>query len=92
MSERILLLLTYSLTCNILSDSSQSDTKCQGSVENLFVETMLVQTVREKLYLFYDSVAQRVLAEALISEAEASKRNSVLGKYQRWITEESSRE
>jgi hypothetical protein len=53
---------------------------------------MLVQVVREKLYLLYDSVAQRVLAEALISEAEASRRNSVLGKYQRWITEELSRE
>ena len=30
------MLLTYSMTCNILSDSSQLGTKCQGSVENLF--------------------------------------------------------
>jgi len=82
------LLLTYSSTCNILPNSSQLDTKCQGSVGNLFVETMLVQTVREKLYLLYVSVGHRVLAEALIFEAS----NSVLGNYQRWIVEESSRE
>ncbi len=82
------MLLTYLMTCNILSNSSQLDTKCQGAVENLLMEGMLVQTVREKLYLLYDSVAHRVLAEALISEAS----NSVLGNYQRWIAEEASRE
>jgi len=56
------------------------------------MEAVLVQIVRENLYLLYDSVARRVLTEALISEAEASRRNSVLGEYQRWIAEESSRE
>jgi len=87
-SVRILLLLTYSTTCNILSNSSQLDTKCQGAVRNLFMEGMLVQTVWGNLYLLYDSVAYGVLAEALISEAS----NSLLGNYQRWIAEESSRE
>jgi hypothetical protein len=91
-SERILLLLTFLVVCNILPKSGQSGTKCQGSIENLFVETMLVQTVREKFYLLYDRVCQAMLAVALISEAEVSRRNSVLGKYQRWIAEESSRE
>jgi len=52
------------------------------------MEGMLVQTVWGNLYLLYDSVAYGVLAEALISEAS----NSLLGNYQRWIAEESSRE
>jgi len=53
---------------------------------------MLVQIVREKLYLLYGRVCQGALAVALISEAEVSRRNSILGKYQRWIAEEASRE
>jgi hypothetical protein len=53
---------------------------------------MLVQIVLVKLYLLYDSVCQRVLAEALISEMVVSRKNSVLGKYQHWIAEEASHE